>query len=421
MHVNGVQVATQTISASPGVGNAGGVMTLATFAGASANLYFKDLVIFNRVLTTTEATSMNSRRFKSINPEPINVYISAGDSNCAGRGVNSAIASDLIGNIAGAYITKLSASFDTTSYVEKLLLGTNQTIPSEFPTTQHGSEMRFGKDMGAVQDVFILKYGVGSNTVFQRNDGGGADFNVNTLNSSYNTMITKVIPQALTDLVHSQRRTPIFRGFMWIEGANDALFGNQGVSWTRSGTTATVTSANHGLLSTYKLGFYDSSDLATIPIANYQVTRIDNNTFTIPVVNSGATSGTLSWTGGYFYKQNVYAVVNGIIDYLTLTLKNQLTNGTGYTVNKLRLYFPQTTQGIGAGLNADSFNQVVAAQIAMGTDYLTDNPSKVGKVVGSFSESTSDLPMQDGVHYSTVGYDGLGLKEKNYFNTYINE
>ena len=421
MHVNGVQVATQTISLSPGVGNAGGVMTVATWAGATANLYFKDLVIFNRVLTTTEATSMNSRRFLSISPEPLNVYLFAGDSNCAGRGVNSSIAGDLTGNISGAFAETLSSSYDYSSWGGKLLLGTNQTIPSENPTTQHGSEMRFGKDMGATKDVFIIKYGVGSNTVFQRNDGGFADFNVNTTNSSYNRFKTAVIPQALYDIVHSLRKTPVFRGFIWIEGANDALFGSQSATWVRVGTTATVTSTDHGMLTQFKPGFYNSSDLTAIPTGDYQITKIDNSTFTMTVPNLGLTSGTISWTGGYNYKQNVYNVINGIIDYIQSTVKNQITGGTGYTVNKLRLFFPETTQGIGAGLNTESFNQVVAAQIAMGTGYLTDNPSRSSNVIGSISQSTAALPMQDGVHYSTAGYDTLGNNIATYFIPFVNE
>ena len=57
----------------------------------------------------------------------------------------------------------------------------------------------------------------------------------------------------------------------------------------------------------------------------------------------------------------------------------------------------------------------------MGTDYLTDNPARSGNVLGSFSESTAALPMQDGVHYSTLGYDELGTMRFNYFEDYINE
>lgn len=52
---------------------------------------------------------MNSRTFASITPTPINVYLLAGDSNCAGRGVKFAIAPDLVGNISGAYISQFTS------------------------------------------------------------------------------------------------------------------------------------------------------------------------------------------------------------------------------------------------------------------------------------------------------------------------
>ena len=175
------------------------------------------------------------------------------------------------------------------------------------------------------------------------------------------------------------------------------------------------------MLTQFKPGFYNSSDLTAIPTGDYQITKIDNSTFTMTVPNLGLTSGTISWTGGYNYKQNVYNVINGIIDYIQSTVKNQITGGTGYTVNKLRLFFPETTQGIGAGLNTESFNQVVAAQIAMGTGYLTDNPSRSSNVIGSISQSTAALPMQDGVHYSTAGYDTLGNNIATYFIPFVNE
>jgi hypothetical protein len=418
MFVNGTQVATQTIVLAPGVGNAASVMQIATALAATANVYMKDVFVENRALTVSEAANMNARIFPSITPEPINVYLFAGDSNCAGRGSNAAIAPDLVGNIAGTSAETFSSVIDASSWIGKLLLGTNQTLPSENPTTQHGSEMRFGKSMGAAKEDFILKCGLGSNTVFQRANNALSDFNVNTVNSSYSRFTTTIIPTALFDLVHSYRKTPVFRGFLWIEGANDALFGAQGVSWTRVGTTITVISINHGMTTPDTLGFYDSSDLTTIPIANYSITRIDASTFTIIGVNTGATSGTLSYAGGYFYKQNVYNVVNGLIDVLQLSIKNQVTNGNGYTVNKLRLYFPQTA---GTGLNAASLAFVQAAQTDMGANYLTDNPSRAVNVLGSFSESTASIPRQDGVHYTTAGYDTLGSWEYNYFSSFINE
>ena len=420
MWVNGVQVATQTISLSSGVGNAAGTMTIATAFAASVNYYLKDLVIFNRVLTTDEAIKMNARTFASITPTPLNVYLLAGDSNCAGRGVNSAIAPDLTGVMANTLCPTFSASFDRTTYVDKLQLGKNQTIPSENPTTQHGAEMRFCKSMSAASEVMIIKQGLGSNTLFRKNDSGLADYNVNTLSSSYARWIGSILPVALNDLVHSQRRTPVFRGFIWTLGANDSIYGAVGASWTRSGTTLTVTSTAHGLTTPNTLGFYDSSDLTTIPTANYVVTRIDANSFSIQVPNTGATSGTVSFSGGYYYKENLTAVINGTIDYLTSTIKNEITNSTGYTVNKMRLFIIQTRSG-GVGFKANSFAQVVAAQQAVGNDYLTDNPSKSGNVLGSTVQSTESLPMSDTIHYTTAGYDSLGQLEADYFLPFINE
>ena len=420
MFVNGTQVATQTIVASSGVGAAGGVMTFATILGQTANIYLKDVVIFNRALTTDEVAKMNSRTFASITPTPINIYMLAGDSNSAGRGTNSAIAPDLTGVMANTICPTFSASFDRTSYIEKLQLGKNQTIPSENPTTQHGAEMRFCKSMSAASEVMIIKQGIGSNTIFRKNDGGLADYNVNTLLSSYARWRTYVLPVALNDLVHSQRRTPVFRGFIWTLGANDAIYGAVGASWTRSGTTLTVTSTAHGFTTPNTIGFYDSSDLATIPTANYVVTRVDANTFTIQVPNAGATSGTVSFSGGYYFKQNLTDVINGTIDYLTSTIKNEITNGTGYTVNKLRLFIVQTRSG-GSNFKANSFAQVVAAEQSVGNDYLTDNPSRTSNVLGSFVQSTESLPMSDTIHYTTAGYDSLGQLEADYFLPFINE
>lgn len=420
MYVNGSQVASQTIGLSPGVGNAFGIMTVVPNGLATANLYLKDVVIFNRALTTNEATKMNSRKFASIIPEDLNIYKMLGDSNCAGLGINSAIAPDLIGNIPGAFAETFSAIFDYSSWAGKLLLGTNQNIPSQNPATLHGSEMRFGKSMGDVKDSFIIKYGVGSNTVFQRNNGGGADFNVNTLNSSYRKWIDSILPTAINDIVHVYRRNPVFRGFLWIEGTNDAIFANQSVSWVRTGTVATITSNNHQLVSTSKLGFYNSTDPSTIPTGLYEVTVINANTFTIPVINTGALSGTLDYSGAYYFQQNVTDVVNGTIDYLQNTIKNQITNGTGYTVDKLRLVFIETKSGA-ISANPVGYAQVLAGQIALGSSFLIDNPSRAVNVKGSVSIPTNDIPTTDTVHFTTAGYDTYGQRQAVQLLPYVNE
>lgn len=65
-----------------------------------------------------------------------------------------------------------------------------------------------------------------------------------------------------------------------------------GGTYARTTTTATITSANHGL--TTGQWVYLDWDLADNP---YQVTVTDANTFTVTVANSGAASGNVTiWT-----------------------------------------------------------------------------------------------------------------------------
>lgn len=418
MFVNGTQVATQTISLGAGTGDAAAIMNVCQNTASSAQVYFKDVVVFNRALSTNEATSMNSRRFINISPEPINVYIRLGDSNCAGRGVNASIAGDLSGSISGTMMETFVGAPDYTSWSGKLILGTNQTISSENPSTQHGSEMRFGKSMGALKETCIIKWGRGSHSLFARGGALSPDFNIGSASGAYSQLISALAIQ-LNDLVHTQRRTPVFRGIEFIIGANDATFADQLLPWTRSGTSATFTRAFHGLVVGGTFAIYNSTDTSAIPTGLYTITANTTNTFTVTVPNAGGTSGTASYSGAYYFKQNSYDIINGIITNLTSTIKNQLTNGTGYTVNKLRLYFPRTYAT--TTVNTEAYGQVTTAQTEMGTNFLTDNPSRSANVLGSYSETTSDLGMQDGVHYSTSGYDGLGTKEYNYYSQYINE
>lgn len=417
MYVNGSQVASQTIGLSPGVGNASGIMTVVPNGLATANLYLKDVVIFNRALTTNEATKMNSRTFKSITPAPMNVYLLAGDSNTAGRGDNPSIAPDLTSAINGAYASRLNALIDSSVWPGKLQLGVNQTLISENISTQHGSEMRFGKSMGAVKDTFLIKYGIGSIPLYQRASG---DWNVATSGSYYSNWITKVIPQSISDLVHVYRRTPVFRGFIWTHGANDAFVGGSSVTWARVGTTVTVTKSAHGLLTGHKIPITASSELGAIPIGIYTATKIDNNVFTIVGIDSGATSGTISYSAGSKYKENLTAVLNGTINHLTNTIFNDITGTSGFTVNKLRVFIPETRSG-GVGFSLQSYADVVAGQIDIKNNYLIDNPTFVGKVLAVHSESTEDLAMSDTIHYTTAGYDTLGQREADYFLPFNNE
>lgn len=96
-------------------------------------------------------------------------------------------------------------------------------------------------------------------------------------------------------------------GTHWWNGYTcDVAQNTSGVSWTRSGTTVTVTAPDHRLRTTaatvgtnIPISVTVSSAEAPVPRGVYQfVTVIDADTFTIVGVNTGATSGTLSFRVG---------------------------------------------------------------------------------------------------------------------------
>lgn len=416
LYVNGMLVSSQSIGSSP-AGDAAGIMNIMSNGSATANVYLKDLMIFDRTLTEEEVSLMNSRRFPAITPTPINVYIMAGDSNCAGRGLNSQIASDLNGTIRRAFMPTFSTALDYTSYFSKLQLGKNQTIPFENPASQHGAEMRFSKAMTSQGDIFIIKYGIGSVPLIQSPLG---DWNTASSNSFYRKFTTSVIPQALNDLVHVYRRTPVFRGLIWTHGANDAVVGGTNVPWTRTGNVINVAEIAHGLQTGYKIPITESNSTQTVSPGIYVVTRIDNNNFTLTGVDAGPATGTLSYAAGATYKENLTSLINGTIDYLTGTIRNQISGGTGYTVNKLRIFIPETRSGATL-YDLGSYSAVLAAQRSIGSSYLNENPIRIGTVLGTISQTTNDLSMQDALHYTTGGYDQLGQREANYFLQYFNE
>ena len=73
-----------------------------------------------------------------------------------------------------------------------------------------------------------------------------------------------------------------------------------GVSWTRSGTTVTVTSPDHGMTgAAFRLWVENSSNPAAIAngwgVSAITVSPLDKDTFTFTCVNSGSTSGTLDY------------------------------------------------------------------------------------------------------------------------------
>lgn len=66
-----------------------------------------------------------------------------------------------------------------------------------------------------------------------------------------------------------------------------------GLSWVRSGTTCTVTCADHKLRTGLLINVVTSDNILAIKLGTYSVTVINSFTFTFTCVNSGSTSGIL--------------------------------------------------------------------------------------------------------------------------------
>ncbi len=67
------------------------------------------------------------------------------------------------------------------------------------------------------------------------------------------------------------------------------------VPWTRVTTTATVTLANHGLITGSVIFVVVSSDVAAITVAAKAITFVTTNVFTFVCLNAGAASGNISY------------------------------------------------------------------------------------------------------------------------------
>lgn len=411
------QRATQTAVQSFSASNAAFPIAVGTLGGAGlqSKSYIKHLLMWKRILTASEQLSMEAflvtQATNVIIPTNINIYITAGDSNDAGRAPNNTLAADLTGVLSPTKIVKFATQNpNSTCNIEYLEAGVNQTVVTE-GLTNHGVEMRFGKTMG---DIFIMKYAQGSTFMI-------ADWNVTRNGTNYQRIRTAALVHSIPDVVHVLRRTPVFRGFIWMQGANDSFIGATGVSWSRSGTTVTITQNSHGRATGQWTNMTTSSDVNTIPLGPYMLTVTNANTYTITGINAGGTSGTLSHDAGSAYKQGFYDFFNSVVDYINNTLFNEITGGTGYSSAKIRLAIVRTKNPT-TSANATSLANVIAAQTSIGTDYLTDNPTYSSKCAGSVSfSSDSAATIVDGVHYSSVGYETIALDLSTYYLQYFNE
>lgn len=201
------------------------------FIGASSSLgtasviYLKHLMLFTSLLSAGDQSLLDHwiaiENTKVVVPTPLNVYILTGQSNADGRALNSQISPQLNGRV-GAYIFKLNGALNSASHWDELQLGVNQQIDSV--STQHGIEMRFGYQMNLNDpgNVAIIKYAIGGTAMAVTADAAG-DWNVSSSGELYDKIRVNVLSNAVREMEHVLRRTPVFRGFIESQGESDSI------------------------------------------------------------------------------------------------------------------------------------------------------------------------------------------------------
>jgi hypothetical protein len=168
---------------------------------------------------------------------------------------------------------------------------------SYYPTM---SSLLFTTATGNANGVYVKRcYAKNLRTNLFTTDNGNK--NIVIENCSANNESNPVTPM-LNGEIKGIYSTPTFAaqtscyGTHWIDSFISAIPANTAaVSWTRATTTATVTSADHGLRTGALINVTVSSSAAAIVLGQKTVTAATKDTFTFTCLNAGDASGTLTF------------------------------------------------------------------------------------------------------------------------------
>lgn len=241
------QVASGTPAFSFSASNPANLLTFGNLftVGASTGIkgYYKHVYFEDSFMSAPNQASLDAWAqamcLENLIVTDANVYMQVGQSNCAGRGLNSEIDPDLTDRV-GAMImwprptpatsTPGSGTINSDSYIQELQLGVSQTFESI--ATQHGMEMRFGFNMHQHnQNCWIIKYGVGATPIFEQ----GTYNNWNLTTPTLYSQAFGLLGTTFDEIQHVFRRTPIWRGLSIMQGETDAILTGAGsvykVNW----------------------------------------------------------------------------------------------------------------------------------------------------------------------------------------------
>jgi len=243
LYVNGSLEASSTPSISFATGNASNALRIGNLnsigVGTGASMFLKHVYMEDSFVSGATETLLDSwavaMSSEGVPLEDVNVYLMCGQSNMAGRGVSSGIAADLTGAIdAFIYVPKPtpptqtngSGALSSASYWEELELGRNQTF--ENVATQHGMEMRFGRDMSTyIKNCFLIKMGIGGTPIFSTATYNDWNAGHNELYELYRILAIN----GLQEIESVFRKNPVIRGFIWMQGETDAIISTAGAAY----------------------------------------------------------------------------------------------------------------------------------------------------------------------------------------------
>jgi hypothetical protein len=215
VYINGVQRGTQTAVLAFSAGDATSTLAISSVTAATVAIYLKDLIILNRALSVSEASSMNGRTFTSVVPDTLNTDIIVGDSNAEGQVPNGSIAAALTGTHNTKIFKLATSAVQNSDYIERLQLAVNQKVLNQ-NLTLHGGEMRLGYSFASNPITrAILKFGQGSTSA--------SDW---TSPSLVYTRWIAIIPRFLEDMYHAHRKKIVLRSMVFWHGANDCQLGD---------------------------------------------------------------------------------------------------------------------------------------------------------------------------------------------------
>lgn len=233
--INGSVASTTAPAFSFSASNPGNLLTygnmFTTGTSTGNKMYLKHVYMEDSFLSGADLTSLETWATamcqENLEVTDANIYMQVGQSNCAGRGLNSEIAPELADRVGAVIMwpqptpatsTPGSGTIHSDSYFQELQLGVSQTFESI--ATQHGMEMRFGYEMHQFnENCWIVKYGVGGTPIFEQGTYNNWNITTPTLYTQAHGLMTTAFDEA----THIFRRNPIWRGLSIMQGETDAL------------------------------------------------------------------------------------------------------------------------------------------------------------------------------------------------------